>query len=179
MFTHEGKKYNNSEQFIQATKAQFCGDTQSLNQILITESAYKYKELGRNVKNCDITNWNANAKTLCFPGILSKFEQNPGLAAFLKSTGRKMLIECCWDDVWGNGKPLSDPECIDSTKFEHQGILGEMLEDVRSILLSKPTFIGRTVHTTESDCSSTCGNAESSCMNMNTVDHVHPVQQEN
>ena len=67
MFTHQGIKYSNSEQFIQATKAQFCDDKQSLNQILITESAYKCKDLGRNVKNCNISDWNENAKTLCFP----------------------------------------------------------------------------------------------------------------
>ena len=41
VFTHEGVQYNNSEQFIQATKASYCGDKQSLEQILITESAYK------------------------------------------------------------------------------------------------------------------------------------------
>ena len=158
MFTHQGIEYNNSEQFIQAMKAQFCGDKQSLNQILITESPYKCKELGRNVKDCNIANWNENARSLCFPGLLSKFEQNPGLAAFLKSTGRKTLLECCWDDVWGNGKPLLDPECIDGTKFDNQGILGAMLEEIRGILLSKPTFIGRTIHSTENGDTSTCGN---------------------
>ena len=159
-FTHEGVEYSNSEQFIQATKARFCEDKQSLNQILITESPYKCKDLGRNVKNCNITDWNANAQTLCFPGLLSKFEQNPGLAAFLKSTGRKTLLECCWDEVWGNGKPLSDPECIDRTKFTNQGILGTMLEEIRSILLSKPTFIGHTVHSVENESTSTCVNME-------------------
>ena len=111
-------------------------------------------------------------KLYVFPGLLSKFEQNPGLAAFLKSTGRKTLLECCWDDVWGNGKPLMDPECIDGSKFDNQGILGAMLEEIRSILLSKPTFIGKTIHSAENRDTSTCGNDAQLNLNMEVTDHV-------
>ena len=46
MFTHQGIEYSDSEQFIQATKAQFCGDKQSLNQILITEVSLQVQRIG-------------------------------------------------------------------------------------------------------------------------------------
>ena len=171
-FTHEGITYKHSEQFIQATKANFCGDKASLKQILITDSAYKCKDLGRNVTNCNITNWNSNAKRLCFPGLLSKFEQNPGLTAFLKNTGNKSLIECCYDDVWGNGKPLSDPECIDSTKYSSQGILGEILEEIRDTLHTNSTVhVGNVPTQPVPAFSSSCGNNLSSNMDMTVAEH--------
>ena len=57
--------------------------------------------------------WNEVASELCYPEWLEKFKQNPGLVAFLKNTGNKTILECCYDDVWGNGVPLTNPKCID------------------------------------------------------------------
>ena len=134
VFTCNGTKYNHTEQFIQATKASFANDTESLDAILSTTSALKCKELGRTIKNCNVHDWNSKAKELCYPGLLCKFQQNPGLAAFLKNTGDKTLLEGCYDTVWGNGIPLSSEECIMTAKYKNQGIQGEMLEMVRATL---------------------------------------------
>ena len=127
-FIHDGIRYSTSEQYIQARKADFCGDQEAYQEILQTKSALKCKQLGKEVKNCDLPSWNAVASERCYPGIRSKFLQNPGLASFLKNTGTKTIVECCYDDIWGNGKPLSDPNCITSNSFTNQGILGEILE---------------------------------------------------
>ena len=105
---------------------------------MCAKTAKECKELGREVRNCNTTQWNATAKELCFPGLLAKFHQNKGLAAFLKNTGSKTLSECCYDKVWGNGYPLSDPKCIDPNTYDSQGILGEMLEEIRAILRITP-----------------------------------------
>ena len=106
VFTYNGESYNHTEQFIQARKAEFCNDYDSFHMIMATSSAVKCKELGRSVKNFNTKEWNSKAKELCFLGILCKFQQNPDLAAFLKSTANKVLLECCYDNVWGNGFPL-------------------------------------------------------------------------
>ena len=136
VFTYNGTRFNHTEQFIQATKAEFCNDNETLNGIMSTTSALKSKELGCSVKNCNTQEWNKKAKELCFPGILCKFQQNGGLADFLKNTGDKTLLECCYNTVWGNGIPLSSPNCIKTNKYKHQGIQGEMLEEIRAILQS-------------------------------------------
>ena len=136
VFTYNGISYKHTEQFIQATKVDFCKDTEALNEILTTPTALKCKEIGHTVKNCNTQEWNKMAKELCFPGILCKFQQNPGLAAFLKNTGDKTLIECCYGNIWGNGIPLASPDCIITHKYKHQGIHGEMLEEIRDILCS-------------------------------------------
>ena len=46
VFTYNGISYNHTEQFIQATKAEFCKDTETFNEIMSTTSALKCKELG-------------------------------------------------------------------------------------------------------------------------------------
>ena len=50
----------------------------------------------------------------------------------LYKTGNKKIVECASDRLWGNGMPLGDPACLDSTKWICQGILGQMLECICS-----------------------------------------------
>ena len=74
------------------------------------KTALKCKSLGKEIRNCDTAKWNSAAEKECYPGILSKFQQNAGIASFLKNTGSKTLLECCYDDVWGNRIPLLNPD---------------------------------------------------------------------
>ena len=108
-------------------------------QIMQAATTLKCKTLGKEIQNCDNDKWNWVASEKCLPGILSKFQQNVGIASFLKNTGTKTILECCYDEVWGNGIPLSNPDCINSKKFTNQGILGSMLEHVREVLLNPNT----------------------------------------
>ena len=135
-FIHEGTHYSTSEQYIQARKADFCGDMETKQQIMQADTALKCKTLSKEIKNCDSVKWNSAAAKECYPGILSKFQQNVGIASYLKNTGSKTLLECSYDDIWGNGIPLSNPNCINPAKYKHQGILGSMLEQVRDHLLN-------------------------------------------
>ena len=96
----------------------------------------KFEHISIEIKNCDSAKWNTAAAKECYPGILSKFHQNVGIASYLKTTGTKTLLECNYDDVWGNGIPLSNPKCINPAEYKHQGILGSMLEQVRDHLLN-------------------------------------------
>ena len=93
--------YHMSEQFIQASKAVFSGDVETHKKIMGAKSAVRCKTLGKEVTNCDIDKWNAAAEDICYPGILSKFRQNPGIANFLKNTGTKTILECCYDNIYG------------------------------------------------------------------------------
>ena len=46
-------------------------------------------------------------------------------------TGNKILVECARDCCWGTRVPLADPDCLNPTKWLNQGILGELLEEIR------------------------------------------------
>ena len=127
--------YSTSEQYIQTRKADYCGDVETKQQSMQAKTALKCKSLGKEIKNCNIKKWNSVAAEKCYPGILSKFQLNAGIASFLKNTGSKTLVECCYDEVWGNGIPLSNPNCINPFEYKSQMILGSMLEQVRETLL--------------------------------------------
>ena len=86
------------------------------------------------MKNCDVYKWNKSAAEICYPGILSKFQQNSSIATFLRNTGSKTLVKCCYDDVWGNGYPLSNAFCIDHNVYASQGITGTILEKIWEVL---------------------------------------------
>ena len=133
-FKFEGVQYHSSEQYIQCCKAKFCGDTETCNSIMQASTSVKCKQLGKKVKNCDVDKWNKSAAEICYPGILSKFQQNSGIATFLRNTGSKTIVECCYDDVWGNGYPLSNDKCIDPNVYASQGIMGTILEKIREVL---------------------------------------------
>ena len=80
----------------------------------------------------DKSKWE-EAGNICFPGIRAKFYQNPAaMDTLLYKTGNKKIVECASDCLWGNGMPLDDPACLDSTKWISQGILGQMLECIHS-----------------------------------------------
>ena len=131
LFIHEGVKYHTSVQYIQKIKADFSNDRETAAQIMLAATPYECKRLGRSVKNCNVEAWNSAAMDLCYPGLLSKFQQNPGFSSFLRDTGNKTILECCYNDVWGNGLLLGDPRCLDPKVYEKQGILEFMLENIR------------------------------------------------
>ena len=163
LFIHDGVKYHTSEQYIQKMKADFSNDKETATQIMLADTPLECKRLGRSVKNYNIEAWNSTAMDLCYPGLLSKFQQNPRLSSFLKKTRDRTIFECCYNDVWGNGVPLSNPKCIDPNVFDKQGILGFMLENIRCELNNPPpphhdTLPSQNMEVTVNEQSITCGN---------------------
>ena len=100
-FTLHGQHYHSSEQFIQAQKAEFFSDTGTRNEILKAATPQEYKDLARNIAGYNQERWNTVAKTLCKQGIEAKFMSNPYLVNILQSTGDKILVEPCYDKLWG------------------------------------------------------------------------------
>ena len=115
-------------------KAEYCGDEETASLLLSTETALQCKNLARNITNFNRDSWNDNAKEMCESGIVAKFEQNPELTEILIGTNKKTLVECCSDRVWGNGIPLFDDNCLKPECWSGQGVLGEILEEVRAKL---------------------------------------------
>ena len=48
----------------------------------------------------------------------------------LQSTGKKTIIEACYDSLQGTGIPLHSRDCLIKRKWERIGILGEILMDI-------------------------------------------------
>ena len=132
-FCVDGVDYISSEQYIQACKARYFGDNDTLIKILGSTTSIECKDHSRNIRNYSECKWEQVTGNLCHPGIRAKFEQNPlVLNTLLTKTGDKCIVECASDRLWGTGLPLSDPDCLDHSKWINQGILGKLLEDIRN-----------------------------------------------
>ena len=132
-FIHEGTQYISSEQFIQANKTKYFGDLDTYSLILGCSTSLECKILSKQIRNVDDSKWDEVAGTVCYPGIQSKFQQNPyAMDILIRKTGNKRIVECASDRLWATGIPLSDLNCLDKTKWISQGILGQMLESIRN-----------------------------------------------
>ena len=126
-------QYISSEQFIQANKAKYFGDHEAYNQIMGCTTSLECKRASRQIRNVDVDKWDMVAGELCQPGIQSKFLQNPPVMdMLLRKTGHKTIVECTSDRLWGTGIPLNDANCLDSSRWFNQGIMGQILEGIRN-----------------------------------------------
>ena len=124
-FVVEGLEYHSSEQFRQATKAEYFGDNIAKERILRCEDTMDNKEISMDITNFNKWEWSRVAEELCYPGIMEKFFQNPGLMAALLNTGTKKLVESSYNDLWGTGIPMSNPNALDETKWKSPGLFRE------------------------------------------------------
>ena len=130
-FTHEGTRYMSSEQFIQSSKAKFFGDIETQEQILCSTTSWECKELSSQIRNVVEPRWEEVAGDLCYPGIRAKFRQNPYvLDTLICRTGSKRIAESAADRLWGSGRSIGDPLCLDSSNWISQGLLGQILENI-------------------------------------------------
>ena len=131
--------YHSSEQYIQHMKSELFKDTNTSVQILSSTTAFECKQLARDIANYNRDIWIPRAKELCKPGISAKFEQNSNLTNVLLNTGDLKLIESSKDRDWGTCIPIHDDRCLLQEHWAHQGILGEILEEIRTYLQNKVT----------------------------------------
>ena len=125
-------EYSSSEQLIQHQKAKLFDDTETAVKIMKAKSALECKKLSKEISNHSHDRWKSEAKTRCEEGIKAKFMQNSGIRSYLHNTGAKKLVECCNDKLWGTGTPLQDENCLTPSHWTLQGILGKILENIRS-----------------------------------------------
>ena len=132
-FTHDGLQYISSEQFIQARKAQYFGDIDTHSKIMGCSTSLECKTFSKQIRNIDEAIWEEVAGDVCYPGIKAKFYQNPHVMdCLMLKTGSKRIVECATDRLWATGVPPNDPTCLDETKWMSPGILGQMLESIRT-----------------------------------------------
>ena len=134
-FTVGRIEYISSEQYIQAQKAALFDDESSYNHIMGATNSLDCKNVARSVRNFDRVKWESAAGSLCKEGLRVKFAQNPYLLETLtQKTGNKTLLECANDMLWANGVPLYSDTCLNRDKWISQGLLGCLLEEIRTEL---------------------------------------------
>lgn len=133
-----GMLYNNAEQYMMAKKALLFGDEQIYEKILTASTPEQYKALGRQVKGYDDKIWNQNKYQIVLTGNYFKFNQNPELLKYLRSTGNKILVEASpYDTIWGIGMDERHPDADYPDGWKGQNLLGFALMETRDKLCKK------------------------------------------
>lgn len=127
--------YRTAEHWMMAEKARLFKDRASLSLILKARTPLEAKKLGRKVKGFELEIWQANAFGIVKQGNLHKFSQHPALAAYLLSTGEKVLVEASpYDQIWGIGLTKEAPQARDPREWLGTNLLGFALMEVRDEL---------------------------------------------
>ena len=135
-FLVDGLSYASAEHFMMAGKARLFGDEDARARIINASSPKLAKQLGRRVKNFNEGLWRDARFQLVVEGNYAKFKQNPELAAFLISTGNKLLVEASpTDSIWGIGLAADDDRAKNPERWRGLNLLGFALMEVRQNLI--------------------------------------------
>lgn len=136
-FVVEGHVYQTAEHWMMAEKARLFGDDRAVRAILRTSDPAITKALGRQVRNFDSQIWADRCREIVKRGNIQKFQQHPPLRDYLLASSGKVIAEASPDDqIWGIGLVESDTRAIDPTQWRGTNLLGFVLMEVRSALMS-------------------------------------------
>lgn len=134
-FELEGHSYPTAEHFMMAEKARLFQDETTRAAIRAATHPNDAKKLGRQIKNFDEAAWLAARFDIVVRGNAAKFAQHPDLRAFLRSTGRQVLVEASpVDAIWGIGLAQDHPAAADPGQWRGLNLLGFALMNVRDQL---------------------------------------------
>ncbi|NHR04948.1 NADAR family protein [Chromobacterium haemolyticum] len=134
-FELDGVSYASAEHYMMAEKARLFEDAEIRSRILAAATPAEAKALGRQVRGFDSALWQQCCCEVVMRGNLAKFEQNPALGDFLRSTGDAILVEASpVDCVWGIGWAEDDPQARLPDMWDGSNLLGFALMEVRERL---------------------------------------------
>ena len=134
-FTVDNMEFTSVEQYLMYKKAKHFEDKNTAQQIMLTPDPKKAKELGKQIKNFNLKEWNRVCEIIMETAVTAKFQQNVDLCQFLKQTGDTKLVEANRNDnFWGAGLSLHSKDIWDSSKWKGRNLLGKLLEKLRSSL---------------------------------------------
>lgn len=137
-FTVDGIGYTCAEQYMMAEKARMFHDQAMCEQIMLAKHPKEMKAYGRAVSNFDKDLWDQSCYEIVKKANLAKFSQNQELWDFLKSTGKRILVEASpRDRIWGIGMGKNNPDAECPVKWRGANLLGFALTEVRDILLQQ------------------------------------------
>ena len=134
-FVFKGMSFKSSEQAFMWCKAIHFNDTKIAEEILVSPTPKKAKELGRLVKNFNEQEWNKVRLQYMVDVLVCKFGQNSSLKKTLLNTGSRKFVEGSpIDSLWGVGIHWQNSDCLDPSKWKGKNLLGKALDQTKEIL---------------------------------------------
>ncbi len=136
-FEIDGIHYPTAEHYMMAGKALLFDDQQTHGRILKATTPADVKQLGREVRGFDDTQWQAARFDIVVRGNLAKFSQHQALGEYLLSTRDQVLVEASpVDRIWGIGLAADDAKASRPEQWRGLNLLGYALMEVRDRLLA-------------------------------------------
>lgn len=137
-FNCKGIYFDNCEQFVMYSKAMLFKDEKAAAWILSTKNPNSCKKIGRLVSDFNEDVWTAYRRKIVFEGNYAKFSQNNDVKQDLFDTACKTMVECnTYDSIWSCRLAKHNRNINDRTKWKGANLLGEILTEVRDVLISE------------------------------------------
>jgi ribA/ribD-fused uncharacterized protein len=134
-FTVDGMEFASAEHYMMWRKAALFGDREMAGRIRAAPHPRAAKVLGGRVAGFDQQTWDEHRFGIVVAGNLAKFGRHDDLRAFLRGTGRRVLVEASpMDRIWGIGLTRDDPAAADPARWRGLNLLGFALMQVRDSL---------------------------------------------
>jgi ribA/ribD-fused uncharacterized protein len=134
-FEVDGRRFASAEHWMMWHKAEMFDDHDMAGRILDAASPAEAKKLGAQVRGFDSAAWEAERFAVVVAGNRAKFGQHPELAAYLRGTAPRVLVEASpVDRIWGIGLAADDERVADPAGWQGLNLLGFALMQVRDQL---------------------------------------------
>jgi len=131
-FVIDLQTYASAEHYMMAEKARLFRDEEALARVVAARTPAEAKAIGREVQRFDPAAWSAARFAAVVRGNVAKFGQREDLAAFLRSTRGKVIVEAApRDRVWGIGMGASNPDARIPARWRGLNLLGFALMATR------------------------------------------------
>jgi len=132
-FTIDERQFTCVEQYMMFSKAMLFHDVKIAEAIMQTHNPKEMKRLGRLVKNFCETKWADQREDIVKKGLVAKFTQNPELKDKLLNTKGTTLAEAsAYDQIWGIGLSIKNPDAQKRDLWKGQNLLGKLLTEIRN-----------------------------------------------
>jgi len=137
-FEVDGVRFRTAEHFMMWSKARMFGDERAAEQVLTAEHPGQVKKIGRTVAGFDEERWERARFEVVVAGSLAKFGQDEQLAAYLRGTGDRVLVEASpVDAIWGIGLAADHPAAAEPAAWPGLNLLGFALMAAREVLAGR------------------------------------------
>ena len=134
-FTLDEIAYNCNEQYFMHQKAKYAGDHQTAMEILATSDPVAQLNIAKRVVIKNKLEWYSISQKVMTYGLRAKFEQNPDIYDFLKSTGTTELVEASqYDTFWGIGLSIRSPQISNKSMWKGKNTLGKLITEIRDTM---------------------------------------------
>ncbi|RCN29173.1 hypothetical protein ANCCAN_25073 [Ancylostoma caninum] len=136
-----GQRFTSTEQYYMWTKAKFCKDFSAANAILYLNDPKMIKQVGNQLENFDQHRWRKISWRVMMKAVMAKFKQDRRMRFQLFRTAGSVLAEASpYDNYWGIGLAIDDPNVADPAQWTGCNVMGEVLMQVRDVLMEHPKY---------------------------------------